>query len=67
MKAEAYKAGHVESGNWNWAVGLPRFKGARPSQIATINATACYAYKLDPERLAVIMADALNAEMEKTS
>ncbi len=67
MKAEAYKAGDVESGNWNWAVGLPRFKGSRPSQMATINSTACYAHKMDPERLAMIMADALSAELEKMS
>lgn len=67
MKAEAYKAGHVETGNWNWAVGLPRFKGAKPSQIATINDYACWTGGLDPFRVATVMADALNAEMEKTS
>ncbi len=67
MKAEAYKAGDVESGNWNWAVGLRHFESSRPSQMATINTTACWAHKLDPERLAVIMADALSAELEKMS
>ncbi len=66
MKAEAYKAGDVESGNWTWAVGMPNENG-RHSQIATINPFACWRTQLDPERLAMIMADALNAEMERAA
>ncbi len=68
MKAEAYKAGHIESGNWTWAVGIPNENGHH-SLIATINSFACWTggCHLDPLRIATIMAYALNAEMEKTS
>ena len=62
MKAEAYKAGDVQSGNWTWAVGIPN-PGGRHSQIATINLTACYRRGLDFERVAEVMAAALNKEM----
>ncbi len=63
MKAEAYKAGDVQSGNWHWAVGIPDSNG-RHSQISSINTTACWVHGLDDERMASIMADALNKEME---
>ncbi len=65
MKAEAYKAGDIESGNWQWAIGIPNENG-RHSQIAAINGHSCWAWGLEDHRLAVIMADALNVEMEKT-
>ena len=62
-KAFAYKSGDVQCGDWHWAVGIQNHNG-RHSQIASINFTACWRRELDAERVAVIMAEALNKEME---
>ena len=53
----AYKAGHVASGNWHWSVGAGGgYGGGHPSEIASINHTACFVRCLDPHRLALVMA-----------
>ncbi len=65
MNAEAYRAGDLQSGDWHWSVGTPTEAG-RHIEIATINIFACAHHALDPQKVATIMAEALNNEQDRT-
>jgi len=58
MKYFPYKAGHVSSGNWSWAVGRKSATTPRPLQIATMNHHACRSTERGAEGLAQVMAQA---------
>ena len=57
-KLEAYKNGHVESGNWHWAVGSPPNAIGHRSCLATINLHGCVALRTEPEDAARLLASA---------
>ena len=69
-KAEfkAFKGGVVKSGNWYWAVThqgcLVGDEHVRPTVLISVNHSVCYAYGFDPEQVAEIIAEALDAAQE---
>ena len=66
MKAEAYKLGDIQSGNWEWAVGYPdRMGRGRFICVAVINLHGTWRESLDAETVAKLFATALNEPHKK--